>query len=522
MSLTPPKRLFHVPSMSTVMYVDVADDVGEKGYAAISHVWGDQKMFTADELGINSGVDWKIPLSNPLKIFRLTEAMSDFGEDYCWFDVLCMPQDKQNEINEEIPFMGDYYGGATRTLVLSDESYIVSDDLAMWCEMMEDIKEVTLDDVSWLHSHENLFDISRDIWFTRVWTLQEAVLSKKITVVDVAGEYVNLSYILEGVIRLSRVGMTYPEMLFGESHLALAILAAAIESYKDGIYDLVHVMDKNVNRNCYKQQDKFFGVLGVLGYKDFVVDYTINMDDLNIAIAKHAYSKGDISWMAVGRNVGTGFIQPMYSNFVAVGTIWVDNNSNIKFGDNALWVDAMTLGTVVQCEKFIPMDDNGSGFHGWSVRMFRGWGFDDDEIVDVFLDGVDTNPAIVETMKVFLDVASKGLDDDDQAIEIAKRLGGKDVLQNIRSVLDMNVARVASHNATVAKIRLDKDGDIPLIISGDADVGNKVKTVRLYDMSSNCLGIVCDSNKRKGVFVCMGMDVPRELYKPHNFLLQFC
>ena|ERR1700761_1628829 len=133
----PPKRLFHIPSMSTVMYEDVADDI--KSYAAISHVWGDQKMYSAAELGIEDGVDWKIPLSDPKKVGRLVDAMNYFEMQYCWWDILCMPQDKQNEINLEIPFMGDYYSGADITFVLSDMTYITSDGLDTYCNIMEGV-----------------------------------------------------------------------------------------------------------------------------------------------------------------------------------------------------------------------------------------------------------------------------------------------------------------------------------------------------------------------------------------------
>jgi hypothetical protein len=79
--------------MSTVMYEDVANDVKGKGYVAISHVWGNRKMFTADELSINSGVAWKVPLSSLGKIIRLRVMMTYFKK-YCWFDVLCMPPDR--------------------------------------------------------------------------------------------------------------------------------------------------------------------------------------------------------------------------------------------------------------------------------------------------------------------------------------------------------------------------------------------------------------------------------------------
>jgi hypothetical protein len=57
--------------MSTVMYEDVRDDVKKKGYAAVSHVWGKQYPYSAEELGIKGGVTWKIPLSSWGKMVRL-------------------------------------------------------------------------------------------------------------------------------------------------------------------------------------------------------------------------------------------------------------------------------------------------------------------------------------------------------------------------------------------------------------------------------------------------------------------
>ena len=100
--------------MLTVMYDDVADDVKKKGYVAISHVWGNQTSYSAESLRI-SGISWDVPLSSFGKIFRLINAMTSFGKEYCWFDVLCMPQgkDRQWEVNLEIPFMGDYSGAKT-------------------------------------------------------------------------------------------------------------------------------------------------------------------------------------------------------------------------------------------------------------------------------------------------------------------------------------------------------------------------------------------------------------------------
>lgn len=81
MSIIPPKRLFHIPSITTVMYKNM---IKEQRICCCISQWGKQKMYSADELGINNGVDWRIPLSDTNKISRLVNAMTCFGKEYCW------------------------------------------------------------------------------------------------------------------------------------------------------------------------------------------------------------------------------------------------------------------------------------------------------------------------------------------------------------------------------------------------------------------------------------------------------
>lgn len=59
-------------------------------------------------------------MHNPIR------ALVKFRMEWCWFDVLCMPQGEKNqaEVNKEIPFMGDYYNGAKMTFVLSDSDEV--------------------------------------------------------------------------------------------------------------------------------------------------------------------------------------------------------------------------------------------------------------------------------------------------------------------------------------------------------------------------------------------------------------
>ena len=46
------------------------------------------------QMGINNGVDWRIPLSDTNKISRLVNAMTCFGKEYCWTFYVCRKIDR--------------------------------------------------------------------------------------------------------------------------------------------------------------------------------------------------------------------------------------------------------------------------------------------------------------------------------------------------------------------------------------------------------------------------------------------
>src|SRR5688500_17386034 len=75
--LATPKRLFDTKTMKTVMYED-AVDVEKEGYVAISHVWGSQRKYVPKGVGVMGGVTWTIPLSDPEKMKRVKNAMSQY------------------------------------------------------------------------------------------------------------------------------------------------------------------------------------------------------------------------------------------------------------------------------------------------------------------------------------------------------------------------------------------------------------------------------------------------------------
>ncbi len=532
MVLIPPKRLFHIKSMQTFLYEDVADDVRDKGYVAVSHVWGDQKKYKPKELGIVGGVDWEVPLSDTTKMLRMKEAMLDLDEEYCWFDVLCMPQDKQEEINREISLMGDYYAGADTTLVFLTIDYIHSEEFIRWydmvAEVMETERDFTYDEINWtitLEGH-NLLDMAKDQWLHRVWTFQEAVLSKKIILVDLKGSRVNLSNII-AKLRYAFYKCQVVLAPFSNSLEDLLYLGNAVDHRMNGGHDLVSAISENCRRDCYKEQDRFYGMLGILGYKDFPVDYDADMNVINKKIVQHAYSKGDVSWLAAVGNA-EGFIPQIYEISSYVGESWKEdepNICNIRFEDDALWVNMWSFATVVRSTDLRVDELPDDRVLGETFRVCKEWGLDGDDITSAIMRYADVPGTVAGVAKMFLEDQSTGVSNPNIVIEMISRFGRGADKRLLDALTIMVVPGGMSCARTAVKAISNETGDFfPLIIFGNADEGDEIRLVRMHDKDDRTLGIVVSElGKRKGVCLYRKIEMSEEdvvrHYIPHEFLL---
>jgi len=526
MVLTSPKRLFHVPTMSTVFYENVVDDVKKKGYAAISHVWGEQTMYSVDELGVKCGIDWDIPLSDLEKMDKLKESMSHYEMEYCWFDVFCMPQNKIHEVNAEVPFMGDYYAGAAITLVISRKSgFALSNGWKTGAIDLTEPQGIANLASSAMRTISNNFAIDDDEWFTRVWTFQEAVLSKNTKYIGSNEMYMDLSAAFDKLDARNVANNTIKTMITAN----LSKIGNAIKCHREGQMDLIGVMSRHVHRNCYKPQDKFYGALGILGYKDFVVDYNIKMEDLNRKIIQHAYSRGDMSWLSAGTLHEYGFIQPLYNAFDCVGTEWheeIPGICDIKFQSNALQINTYTAGTVTQCTHWTK-SDGGDNFVTWAVEEFRDWKLKDDIIVRTLAAGQH----VPESSFVSLGAQIYN------PIRAIKRCGGNPfkILPNISITAMSSVGEWidtkctmfeenASTRQSIAMISYATGEQKPLVIHGHPDVGDTIMLLRMHDKFGRILGFVVDKSfKRKGLCLCEKIEMTEEeavsRYLPHEFPL---
>ena len=519
MSLTPPKRLFDVKIMKTVMYDDVKSNVEKDGYITISHVWGDQERYNYRQLKIRGGVSWKIPLSDISKMHRVEKAMKQYGKRYCWWDVLCMPQNKQDEINEEIPFMGDYYAGACATFVLFTKQCNFCEEFLEWKtdDMINSGKLSEKDKL--LLGQQNPFDMSEDPWLRRVWTFQEALLSQKLFLVD-GRRIIDLFDVADKIVAVNRIDVTYIS-----AFKASGPILASIQGLRHNlqIKTLAILMHHVTVRDCYKLHDKFYGILGILGYKDFVVDYDISVDDLNKKMAQYAYSKGDVSWIGIGGDEGTGFIQPMYKPFTIMG-FWEEDDpgSCVRFDENNLWLDVQIISKITDCRKITKSDDD-QVFFRQIMDAFLELELETNDLIYAILLSQNNIPKefIIATYLYICFVAGGFTsfvgDTNHSDVDAINQAYGEDISEYIsRAKSAISLIYMLRDILTIAKITSGTD-IYPVIVSGNANIGDLVMLTKIRNPDGRTLGIIVDeSGRRKGICVHEKMDLP---YVAHKFIL---
>lgn len=506
MSLTRPKRLFHVPSMSTVMYRDVADDVEEKGYVAVSHIWGEQTLYTPESLGVEGGIDWEIPLSNIRKMDMLKSAMEHFKMEWCWFDVLCMPQGEHNqgEVNREIPYMGDYYNGAKVTLVLAEGKGPESAAEGLLVKgFLKGLTTITKHTT--VLGQLGLWSLDEEPWIGRLWTFQEAVMSGQIWMVNPYKNYLDMS---DAMRRLIASG---ENSAFCSPDDPTMNLARAIRDYGEYKTSVGRMLHEGHKRKCYKPQDRYYGMLGILGYVNFPVTYDITMEDLGKKLMEHAYSNMDVSWLAVHTKDKTGFI-PSCEDVTYIGELWREEEPgmcDIKFEENTLWINACVVADVTHSHKVV---DNKIDLED----MYKEWGVDDSDVIRAFTGHCWLSDGEIKNLKSYYDADATSFATFRGLLTAAGIPGGG----SIGKLFKKHMRHGDIKWQTVCKVVCTKtEKNVLMTFCGECDVGDKIMLLPMHDIHGRTLGIAVDDTlRRKGICLYPKLDLSYE-YMPYEFPL---
>jgi len=261
----------------------VTKNNSSREYFIVSHVWtsGNFTMVDGRLSKESKGYLWLERVSNSLEI------------PHAWIDSCCIDQNNPEDKQNEIPKMGDYYKNAQVCAVLphfNDRKDV--DDL------VENMRMLSIGNNSfvkpmhaWALAGIYYSRLLADVWFTRIWTIQEVMLPDTV-VVDSSNGLVNLKELLRfydiiikrvGSIPMSTNGMENAEMLSGSiaSRLNMAV-----------------VLKLCAGREATFARDYVYGIMGMFPQVTMNVDYDAPIQQIVLDLYKQLIACGDISWLS--------------------------------------------------------------------------------------------------------------------------------------------------------------------------------------------------------------------------------
>jgi hypothetical protein len=180
-------KLLHISDDGTMKIVTPATRVA---YRCMSHIWGEVEGHVWDDHNI-IGVNYQIEFREE-KRDKLLTIMREYG-GYWWVDLLCIDQ---NSTDKPLHLMRDIYKNCHECIAMIDCPEDVLEELSekSFARPVTRLKEMYTLDMTWMYKRDNGYheyypELSLEIlpsylttlytstWFTRIWTLQESVLS---------------------------------------------------------------------------------------------------------------------------------------------------------------------------------------------------------------------------------------------------------------------------------------------------------------------------------------------------------
>ncbi|KAH8598783.1 heterokaryon incompatibility protein-domain-containing protein [Bisporella sp. PMI_857] len=174
-----PKRLIDVQNM-LVKETDLLDSAVQ--YVALSYVWGRSPSLLLTKSNENS-LFRRNGLQKDLLSQTIVDAMEvcqQFGFRFIWIDALCIMQDSYEDKMNEIRRMHSIYASADLTIVAATGPDS-SSGLIPKGDVSSDVRAHRIAGQRFLLDAPEMRSVTEfSTWFTRGWTLQELIFSRKI------------------------------------------------------------------------------------------------------------------------------------------------------------------------------------------------------------------------------------------------------------------------------------------------------------------------------------------------------
>jgi hypothetical protein len=302
-------RLHEAVFRSDAVVVDLVTinirDANRPNFGALSYHWGE---LVFDHAIVCSGKQLSVNASLHACLRR---HRSDWFEkpEFLWVDAICINQKDTNELNQQLPLIGDIYRGALTVFIdfgdVQREWYVGYDLMLrihvirkMLNERVEDLVDGGLQErvglplfshVSW----HNFAVIFSSPWLQRTWTIQEVVLAKEIRC-----RYGRFNFEWDAMVSISHLmglqGRHVIMNLLGQQMVGMLnldrILRIRLE-FQAGRLTPMQLLWRTRDCKVSNPRDKVVGLLGMLmptltRYK-FELDYTWPTEKIFYHFAKY-------------------------------------------------------------------------------------------------------------------------------------------------------------------------------------------------------------------------------------------
>ncbi|PTB62784.1 HET-domain-containing protein [Trichoderma citrinoviride] len=153
-------------------------------YVALSYVWGSAPVFKTTQSNISDLMQHQgLPVSSLPKSIRDAMTLAqELGFEYIWIDSLCIIQDSGDDKVQQLRMMDSIYSRASLTIVAAAGSHANAGILGLQPgtrSRKQHIVQVS-DDLALVALHpDTQRSAAATTWYTRGWTYQELLLSKR-------------------------------------------------------------------------------------------------------------------------------------------------------------------------------------------------------------------------------------------------------------------------------------------------------------------------------------------------------
>ncbi|KAM5347795.1 hypothetical protein ACJ41O_007619 [Fusarium nematophilum] len=248
-------------------------------YDAISYTWADESgNQERDSFVLLGGVQFPVTSNCTAALRRVRRRGTSRP---IWVDAICIDQEKDLERNHQVRLMPQIYARAQSVLIYIGEPTLSETELLVFLEYGADAG------ADWLHFNRALQTLFTRRWFSRVWVLQEVILSSEALLLF--GTF-TLPWSSFQVSRLKERGILG---LDNDLNWLPPILRIQPTRYTEP-GELVKLLDLVRSSHASDPRDKVFAVLGFLLNAEadgLVADYTKSTREVYSHIAERVASK---------------------------------------------------------------------------------------------------------------------------------------------------------------------------------------------------------------------------------------